>query len=108
MIEDLHQTATMIDDRYNITDDEREKAIKAYMNEHGALLQFPAKEKKKIILLGEIIKQFERQVEYTEKEVNDVLKRIYAIDYPTIRRALIEYGFMERTMDCTKYHVKEL
>ncbi len=108
MIEEIHGTATMVDFRYNITSKEREKTIETYMEKGGTLRQFPAKEKKKIILLGEIIKQFERQVEYTEKEVNDVLKRIYAIDYPTIRRALIEYGFMERTMDCTKYHVKEL
>ena len=108
MIEEIHETATMVDLRYNITSREREKTIETYMEKDGTLRQFPAKEKKKIILLGEIIKQFERHVEYTEKEINDVLKRIYANDYPTIRRALIEYGFMERTKDCTKYQIKEL
>lgn len=105
MIEDLHQTATMIDDRYNITDDEREKAIKAYMNEHGALLQFPAKEKKKIIILREIMKNFKQGQDYQEKEVNRTLERIY-YDYATIRRALIEYGFFDRSEDCSVYRVK--
>lgn len=104
-IEELHSTATMVDERYSITEQEREKTMKTYMDEQGALKQFPAKEKKKIILLGEIMKNFKRDVAYTEKEVNRILGRIYS-DYPTIRRALIEYGFMDRSDDCTVYRVK--
>lgn len=107
IIEDIHMTATMVDERYNITDKDREKTIATYMDENGALKQFPAKAKKKIILLGEIMKNFKRNVEYSEAEVNRVLKRIYEEDYPTIRRALIEYGFMDRSADCKVYRVKE-
>lgn len=104
-IEEIHSSATMIDDRYSITEQECEKTIKTYMDEQGALKQFPAREKKKIILLGEIIKNFKREAAYSEKEVNGVLERIYH-DYPTIRRALIEYGFMDRSDDCSVYRVK--
>lgn len=43
---------------------------------------------------------------YSEKEVNRILKRIYE-DNATLRRALIEYGFMERSNDCKSYWVKE-
>lgn len=107
VIEDIHLTATMVDDRYNITDKDREKTIATYMDDNGALKQFPAKEKKKIILLGEIAKNFKRNVKYSETEVNKVLKRIYEEDYPTIRRALIEYGFMDRSANCEVYRVKE-
>lgn len=107
ILEEHHQTATMVDDRYDITDDERRKVILTYMDENGGLKQFPAREKKKIILLGEIIKNFKKDTEYTEVEVNKVLKRIYEADYPTIRRALIEYGFMDRSLDCKIYRVKE-
>ncbi|MFA9465296.1 MAG: DUF2087 domain-containing protein [Velocimicrobium sp.] len=106
ILEELHTTATMIDDRYNITDKEREKAIKTYMDENGAIKQFPAKEKKKIILLREIIKQFHSDREYQEKEVDKILERIYN-DYATLRRALIEYGFLDRSDDCKIYRVKE-
>ncbi|MEG2739993.1 DUF2087 domain-containing protein, partial [Clostridium sp.] len=28
-------------------------------------------------------------------------------DYATIRRALVEYGFMKRSNDCSSYWVKE-
>ncbi len=105
-LEELHTSATMVDDRYSISDVERQKVVQTYMDENGALKQFPSKEKKKIILLGEIVKNFKPDAEYSEKEVNRVLKRIYEQDYPTLRRALIEYGFMDRSDDCSVYRVK--
>lgn len=105
-IEEVHNSATMIDERYNITNTDTVKVLNTYMNENGALTQFPPKAKKKIILLREIIKNFKTNVEYSENEVNRILKRIYH-DYPTIRRSLIEYGFMDRTDDCSIYRVKE-
>ncbi|WMM24894.1 DUF2087 domain-containing protein [Tissierella sp. MB52-C2] len=103
---DAHKTATTIDDRYNITDKEREKTIKNYMDESGSIKIFPAKEKKKIIVLSEIVKHFSKGKKYSEKEINRILQRIHE-DYATIRRALIEYGFIERTNDCSSYWVKE-
>jgi DNA-binding CsgD family transcriptional regulator len=106
LIEEIHQSATMIDDRYNITEGDRKKTIATYMDENGAIKQFPSKEKKKIILLGEVMKNFVKNREYNENEVNLILKRIYA-DFSTIRRALIEYGFLERSDDCSVYRVKE-
>ncbi len=105
VLEEVHLSANMIDDRYSITDLEREKTIQTYMDKEGCIKQFPSKEKKKIILLREIMKQFKANYEYQEKEVNQILKRFYE-DYPTIRRALIEYGFLERSDDCGIYRVK--
>ena len=102
-LEEVHPAAAMVDDRYGITRQEREKALKTYMNADGSLKQIPAREKKKIIILREIMKRFELGREYTEKEVNQILKEIYAEDFPSIRRALIEYGFMDRTDDCSAY-----
>lgn len=106
VIYEVHQTATMVDDRYSITEVERNKTLETYMDKEGHLKQFPAKEKKKLAILSEIRKQFSPTKEYVEAEVNEILKKIYD-DYPTIRRALIEYGFLERTNDCSTYHVKK-
>jgi len=103
---DAHKTATSLDDRYNTTDKEKSDVIKNYMNENKSLKSYPAKEKKKIILLEEIAKNFTKGKTYSEKEINIILKRIYE-DYATIRRALIEYGFIERSNDCSSYWVKE-
>ncbi|EGT3616514.1 DUF2087 domain-containing protein [Clostridium perfringens] len=103
---DAHKTATTLDDRYNITDKEIKETIKNYMDENGSIKIFPSKEKKKIILLSQIVKHFSKGKKYSEKEINRILGRIYD-DYATIRRALIEYGFIERSNDCSGYWVKE-
>jgi len=62
------------------------------------LSKYPAKAKKKIIVLQKIADHV-----YTEKEINAILKSIYEFDYATLRRELIDYGFMKRSNDCTKY-----
>lgn len=103
---DPHKGATTLDDRFNITKEEKIKVIKTYVDENGGLKSYPAREKKKIILLEEITKNFNVGKKYSEKEVNRVLKRIYQ-DYVTIRRALIQYGFLDRSKDCSEYWVKE-
>ena len=103
---DAHNGATTLDDRFNITKEEKIKVIETYVDENGALKSYPSKEKKKIILLEEIMKNFNVGKKYSEKEINRVLKRIYE-DYATIRRALIQYGFLDRSKDCSEYWVKE-
>lgn len=100
-----HLGATQIDERYQITEKDIKATIKNYMDEHGALHTFPAKEKKKIIVLREISKNFKQGEIYSEKEINRVLKRIYD-DYVLIRRYLIQYGFLDRNKDGTRYWVK--
>lgn len=106
-LETVGAGAAMVDERYAITQMEREKTIRVYMDENGAIKQFPPKAKKKIILMREVMKNFKGDVAYTEKEVNRILKRIYEADYPSLRRSLIEYGFMERTDDGSVYRVRE-
>lgn len=106
VILDAHKTATTLDDRYNITGKERKDTIATYMDENGALKNYPSKEKKKVIVLSVIANNFSKGKTYSEKEVNRILQRIYE-DYVSIRRALVEYGFLERTNDCSSYWVKE-
>ncbi|MEQ6377318.1 DUF2087 domain-containing protein [Bacillaceae bacterium S4-13-58] len=104
----LHKGATMVDDRYAITSSEKEKVLNTYFKQglDGALESFPSKEKRKIIILQHIIRKFDKNRIYTEPEVNGVLKKIFA-DFATLRRYLIEYGFMDRSKDCSQYWVKK-
>lgn len=101
---DIHESATMVDERYMITKDEYDRILKnAFLSmEPLKLLHFPVKEKKKLVILKRIIDEFEPERKYTEKEVNAILRNIFE-DYVTIRRYLIEYGFMDRTNDCAEY-----
>jgi Trp operon repressor len=103
---DSHKTATTLDDRFNTTNREKRQVIKNYINENGSLKSYPSKEKKKIIVLEQLARSFTIGKIYSEKEINIVLSRVYE-DYVTIRRALIEYGFLSRSNDCKNYWVKE-
>ena len=102
-------TAKMVDDRYNITEDENEKILKKYFPDgtDGKLTTFSMQEKHKIIVLNAVIKRFDENKTYTEKEVNEILKKVYEYDYVAIRRYLVEYGFMDRKDDCSEYWVKK-
>ncbi len=103
-IVDIHAGAKMVDDRYIVTKAEEEKILEAMFTSLSPLKLkvFSSKEKKKIVTLKKISEQFERNRRYSEKEINSVLKEIYD-DFATLRRYLIEYGFMERTNDCKEY-----
>ena len=103
----IHKGAKMVDERYAITVEEKEKVLATYFKDglDSVLSTFPSKEKRKIIVLQHILMRFDRSKKYSEKEINQVLKSIYH-DFATIRRYLIEYGFMDRSKDCTEYWVK--
>ncbi|MCZ0703871.1 DNA-binding CsgD family transcriptional regulator [Natronobacillus azotifigens] len=101
----VHKGARMVDDRYAITQEEKDKVIKTYFNEAGRVDQFPSKEKRKIIILQEVIKKFDHSRNYQEQEVNAILQSIFD-DHVTVRRYLIEYGFMDRSKDGQSYWVK--
>jgi len=101
---EIHRTAKMVDDRFVITEAERDKIIKNYFK-NGKLTGLPSSEKKKVVILQYILKSFQVGKEYNEKEVNEILK-LYYKDFASLRRYLIEYGFMERDTDCSNYKVK--
>jgi len=102
-----HRGATMVDDRYLVTEEESKKILKLYFKEGlaGPLSHFPSKEKRKLIILRHLIKMFTKDRAYSEKEVIEIMASVYD-DYVTVRRYFIEYGFMDRTCDGSGYWVK--
>ena len=107
VIVDIHKTAKMIDERYNITSDEMDAALKKYFPAgiDKQMSRFPKKQKHKLIALRNIASRFENNRIYNEKEVNEILKTADD-DYVTLRRYLIEYGFLDRKPDGSKYWIK--
>ena len=103
----VHEGATMVDERYMTSEAEAQKITETFFSSMNPLIlkSFSPKEKKKLVILRVIAGQFEKGRKYEEKELNDILKAIYE-DYVTIRRYLIEYGFMDRTSDCKEYWLK--
>ncbi len=102
-----HHAATMVDERWAITEAEFETHTRTYFpaGPEGPLREFPAKEKRKLVVLMQLAKRFVPGRRYTEREVNEVLKVAWA-DFATLRRYLIEYGFLDREQDCSAYWVK--
>ncbi|GEK34889.1 DUF2087 domain-containing protein [Kurthia sibirica] len=103
----VHQTATMIDDRYNVTEKEQQEILEKNFPEglNGKLARFPKKQKHKIIVLRAIAQNFEEGRKYSEKELNAIIAEKFD-DFVTLRRYLIEYGFVDRLADGSEYWLK--
>lgn len=103
----FHKEAKMVDEKYAITNDEKDKILTTYFKQglNGPLDSFPSKEKRKLIVLQHILKRFDRNKNYSEKEVNEILKFTFH-DFATLRRYFIEYGLMDRNKDCSEYWVR--
>ena len=72
----------------------RQKVLSAFF-EYGKLKSIPSQRKKERIVLEEIVKAFELDREYTEKEVNIIIADYYD-DFCTIRRDMIAEGLLIR------------
>ncbi|RKD26066.1 transcriptional regulator [Ammoniphilus oxalaticus] len=103
----VHPTATMVDDRYNVTQEEQENIIQKFFpnGPNNRLKQFPPREKQRLIVLREIAGQLKAEHLYNEHELNETLQHYYE-DYALIRRYLIEYGFLDRKADGSAYWLK--
>ena len=104
----IHKGAKQVDERYGIDEQERDKVLQTYFKNglDGGIDIIPSKEKKKLIILQHIVKRFEKEQMYSEQEVNAILKTVHT-DFVSLRRHLIEYGFMERSKDGSQYTVKQ-
>lgn len=103
-----HKNAKMVDDRYNVTVEEKENILKKYFPKglNGPLATFHMKEKSKLVVLSQIVNRFNPKKKYSEKEVNEILKTVNE-DFVTLRRYLVEYGFMARKANGSQYWLVE-
>lgn len=103
---DIPRNAKRVDERFAITEHENESILATYFKQglDGPLVSFPLKEKKRVAILQHILKNFDTNKSYTEKEINAILKPIYE-DYVLLRRLLIDYGFMARLQDGSSYWI---
>ena len=93
----------------DMTPEEEEKILKNVFSslEPLKLKVISSKAKKKVVIFKKIAEQFEKDKKYTEMDVNGILKQIYPEDFSSLRRGLIELGFMDRKSDGSEYWLKE-
>ena len=82
-------------------DEADRKVLRDYTSD-GRLRQIPVKRKKLLAVLRWLAGQFEADVLYTEREVNQILTR-YHEDYAGLRRDLVELKFLRRERDGSTY-----
>jgi hypothetical protein len=85
----------------DLPEDQR-KLVSSYIQPDGSLKMIPTQSKKIRIVLEYIIKSFEFDTHYSEKEVNEILKK-YNPDTAILRRYLVDYQYLDRERDGSKY-----
>ena len=83
------------------TEEKYKKEVISHFFKYGRLTQIPTQRKKREIVLAEILKQFDFDREYDEKEVNEIILH-YHEDFCTIRREIIAFGMMTRDHEIYK------
>ena len=79
----------------------REKVLRTFIR-NGRVNRIPAQHKKRLIVMGEILRRFHPESIYKESEVDGIIGEFWD-DYCTIRRAFIDEGLMVRDGD--KYRI---
>jgi hypothetical protein len=82
--------------------DSRELTLETFMPD-GKLTAFPLKQSQILVILDTVAARFESEKQYSEREVNVILAGI-TDDFATLRRYLVDYGYLSRTSDGSVYH----
>ena len=78
------------------------RVLKNFLNTDGTLKQIPPQGNKLLIILNFIVDAFAFDTNYTEKEVNTILRRFH-VDTAALRRYLVDNGLMARESNGTRY-----
>ncbi|MBQ4628900.1 MAG: metalloregulator ArsR/SmtB family transcription factor [Clostridia bacterium] len=80
------------------TEEKYKKEVISNFFKYGRLTQIPTQRKKREIVLSEILRKFDFDRMYDEKEVNEIILQ-YHDDFCTIRREMIAFGMMSRNYE---------
>ena len=78
------------------------KTLAAYLNPDGSIRQLPSSPQKLKTVLHYLVAAFTPEADYTEKEVNTILRRFH-LDVAGLRRDMITSGLMARESDGSRY-----
>ena len=72
------------------------KVLSDFMTADGKLKALPVQEKKLLVVLRHLVQDFEPGERYSEKQVNEMLRR-YHIDTAALRRYMVDNKLLERS-----------
>jgi hypothetical protein len=82
--------------------------LRNYLDNMNRIKIYPSKKKYKILALIYLSTKFEKEVIYTEKEVNEILNNYHTFnDCCLLRRELFNNKFIGRLENCSEYWMEE-
>lgn len=90
--------------RLSLKNNKDEQVLETFLDAQGHAAKIPSKEKKRLILFRKLMERFLPEKQYSETEVNQIISTMFD-DYVTVRRYLIGYGMLGRTVDGKNYWV---
>jgi len=82
--------------------------LRNFLDTKGRLTAFPAKRKMKIYALLYLAQKIPADIDFTEREINDILLDWHTFADPaTLRRELYDYRFLDRSRDGKVYRLAE-
>ena len=88
-------SGSILNDQTQQPDNAEDNAVLRAFFDGPRLRQIPAARKKRVIVLRRLLERFAPDRAYREAEVNDLLREAHD-DVATLRRELVDYGFMVR------------
>ena len=83
------------------------RELRPFVDEAGRLHQWPSRHKVQRMAVALLARRFEPEREYAEKEVNVTLMDGHTFaDWAILRRSLVDWGFMARESDGTRYRLR--
>jgi predicted transcriptional regulator len=83
------------------------KVIANFTTADGRVKTFPAQRKKLEAILRYVLRAFKPGIRYSEKQVNELLAQ-YNEDTATLRRELVDYGWLKRQGGGREYWIEDL
>jgi hypothetical protein len=71
------------------------RTLRSYLNRDGTLKTIPNQQKKLVVILRHLAKNFEVGVQYPEFEVNQILRKFHE-DTAALRRYMVDNGLLRR------------
>lgn len=83
-------------------DEKSRKILVSCLNPDGSIKKLPPQPNKLRVILDYLVQAFMPDVDYTEKEVNTIIRRFH-VDVSGLRRDLVDAGLLDRERDGSRY-----
>jgi predicted transcriptional regulator len=104
MTRQLASPAPLAADVEAVSDAWERKVLATFRGPDGRFAKLPLQRKKLQVVLRHVLAAFEAGRDYTDREINDLLRR-YSDDTATLRRGLVDYQMMGRVPDGSRWWV---